>query len=49
MIPKLLQPVWVLHITIYQNGGVYESMAQHKMIFKQFILYYLNTFKTKMI
>jgi len=44
---KLLQPIWVLHIIIYQNGGVYESMAQHKTIFKQFILYYLNTFQNK--
>ena len=37
---KLLQPVWVLHITIYQvqNGGVYESMTQHKAIFSLFYI-----------
>ena len=36
---KLLQPVRVLHITNNQNGAVYESTAQHKTIFKQFILF----------
>ena len=44
---KLLQLVRVLHIANNQNGAVYESMTQHKTIFKQFILYYLNTFQNK--